>query len=474
MPRPELTVYRYLEVLQRPGWKDSQDSKGLSPCITYGWLGVATKMVPEEHFQKMAIMNLLGTVDYDLDEISYTKGGFKTGFDMAAKYAIEPQGEFQIAAFAGLISHDFQTFVRPIQNQWVKEKRGSTNLGPRDIKPSDWSALLIADCAALVPFGFEPIEDYNRSRVGVTAGMLHQTCHDLLFDTGCSNRINSVQYSDAAGIAKYGIHAAFANGFIEAMAKTFVDSLPDSPEKPKPYFGYNAHLVVGAWNGFNTRYRPWERTIKYTRQLVASQSVESKSLLDLSRADLILRDCDLTRDVGDSWTRATKSTSADLIPRNTESYFIPSRVSDLLKTPGTTPPTLCVKCGPTFSAILSNNSMEEVHAVAGLPDYVTSCRAASLAVGLRRVSLWALSPKCCESCACRIGFWADAVGYSVLTALLADEPTTGNSTWCLQNYFVAAITYWPINLPFLLSGFDILADVIPVEGAMGVRDVVDI
>ncbi|KAF4507697.1 hypothetical protein G6O67_004168 [Ophiocordyceps sinensis] len=183
---------KYAEVLERPGWKDSRDSKGLSPCITYGWLGVATKMVPEHHFQKMAIMNLLGTVDYDLDEITYTKGGFESGFKLAARHAIEPRGELQIAAFAGLINHDFQTFVRPIQNEWVKQKKGSTNLGPKDVSPADWSALLVADCAALVPFGFETAEQYNFSRVGVTTGMLHQTCHDLLFDTGCSNRINTV------------------------------------------------------------------------------------------------------------------------------------------------------------------------------------------------------------------------------------------------------------------------------------------
>lgn len=203
-------------------------------------------MVPEHHFQKMAIMNLLGTVDYDLDEITYTKGGFESGFKLAARHAIEPRGELQIAAFAGLINHDFQTFVRPIQNEWVKQKKGSTNLGPKDVSPADWSALLVADCAALVPFGFETAEQYNFSRVVVTTGMLHQTCHDLLFDTGCSNRINTVQYSAAAGIARFGIHAAFANGFIEAMARTFLDALPDSDNKPRPYFGYNAHLIVGA------------------------------------------------------------------------------------------------------------------------------------------------------------------------------------------------------------------------------------
>lgn len=464
---------RYAEVLKRPGWKDKRDSKGLSPCILYGWLGVALKMVPPEQFQDMAIMNLLGTVDYDLDEVSYTKGGFETGFELASKYAVDADGGMQIAALAGLISHDFQTFVRPIQNQWVKAKKGSTNLGPKDISPADWSALLVADCAALVPFGFESVDTYNRSRVGVTTGMLSQTCHDLLFDTGCSNRINSVRYSQAAGIAKYGLHAAFANAGQEAMAKTFLDSL-DSPSQPKPYFGYNAHLVVGAWNGYNTRYRVWERAIKYTRQLEASRYRESKAVLKLSQSDLILRDFDLSQDVSETWTRATRSTDKDLIPRKTESYFIPSRVADLLDTPGVKPIDLCPKCTPKFNSLMAQSSMEEVRAMDGLPQEVTNIRAAGLAVGIRRAVMWALTDRCCEACACKIGFWADAVGYSVLSALMIDEPQTESSVWCLQNYFVASTTYWPINLPFLLSGFDVLADIVVDEGAMGVRDVVDI
>jgi hypothetical protein len=258
------------------------------------------------------------------------------------------------------------------------------------------------------------------------------------------------------------------------MAKSFLDALPDSSEKPAPYFGYNANLVVASWNGYNTRYRPWERCIKYTRQLVASKYPESKALLELVGKDLILRDCDLSQDVAESFTRTVNSTDKDLVPRKTESYFIPSRVSDLLQTPGVEPAVLCTKCQPKFDALMSQSSMEEIRAIGGLPEEVTSCRAAGLGVGLRRVALWALTEKCCEECACKIGFWADAAGYSVLSALLIDEPTTGSSIWCLQNYFVGTITYWPVSLPNLLSGFDLLADIVVDEGAMGVRDVVDI
>ena len=55
-----------------------------------------------------------------------------------------------------------------------------------------------------------------------------------------------------------------------------------------------------------------------------------------------------------------------------------------------------------------------------------------------------------------------------------DEPLVGPSTWSLQNYFVGAVTFWPIELPVLLGGFDMLAKMSFDDGAMGDRDIVDI
>lgn len=75
---------------------------------------VATKIVPPKHFEKLAIMNLLGIVDYDLDEGSSINRGSVSGFDLAASLAIEPDGNSKLAATAGLINHDQQSFVRPI------------------------------------------------------------------------------------------------------------------------------------------------------------------------------------------------------------------------------------------------------------------------------------------------------------------------------------------------------------------------
>lgn len=55
-----------------------------------------------------------------------------------------------------------------------------------------------------------------------------------------------------------------------------------------------------------------------------------------------------------------------------------------------------------------------------------------------------------------------------------NESVAGSVTWPLQNYFVGTVAYWPINLPFLLSGFDLVAHITCEDGAMGKRDLVDI
>lgn len=133
------------------------------------------------------------------------------------------------------------------------------------------------------------------------------------------------------------------------------------------------HLLTasGPWGPFGTRYRVWERCVKYMRQLKHSKHQEAEVLLKLSSSDLMLKDYDLHKDVGDEWARAMKSTSSDLIRRHTVPYFIPVDASELLDTPGVEKPSLCDKCRPVFHAVMTSSEKEEVHAARGLPPHVT-------------------------------------------------------------------------------------------------------
>lgn len=149
--------------------------------------------------------------------------------------------------------------------------------------------------------------------------------------------------------------------------------------------------------------------------------------------------------------------------------------TEFFQNPGVQPPALCGDCSPIFDAIMANNDLDGIHAIGGLPEEVTSCCAAGQAVGILRAVLWTInSSSCCEKCACRIRFWADAVAYTVLSALLHEAPDTGCAVWPLKPYFIGTLTFWPIALPFLLSGFDLMAHIICEDRAMGKRDVVDI
>lgn len=125
--------------------------------------------------------------------------------------------------------------------------------------------MMVGDCAAIVPWEFESAEVYNFCRTGMMMGLMQTTFFDIIFDTGFSNQINSCQYAEAAGVARHGIHAAFCIGFYEATGKLFLETLIRSGDTSIPYYGPTAHVAIGPWAAFDTRYRALESCLKYSR-----------------------------------------------------------------------------------------------------------------------------------------------------------------------------------------------------------------
>lgn len=72
-----------------------------------------------------------------------------------------------------MLNYDLQNDIRPIQNRWAVQNDGPFNLGPADVIPQDWTAYLVADCAALVPFAYD--QSYDQSRTGMINGMSTST-----------------------------------------------------------------------------------------------------------------------------------------------------------------------------------------------------------------------------------------------------------------------------------------------------------
>ncbi|PVH73798.1 hypothetical protein DL98DRAFT_576031 [Cadophora sp. DSE1049] len=445
------------EFMKNPIWNAMGYSQGFPPSVAIGWIGIQRKTTPVRDTAEVVALQLLGTVDFDLDLSGDNNTGFEEGFRIASQYAGAAGTSLQRAAFIGMINYDFQIDIRPIRNRWVVERKGPWNLGPMDVAPEDWTAYLVADCAALVPFGYDA--DYLTSRIGMANGMIFLQCQVLIFDTGCSNRAVTVPYAESAGVAKFGIHAAYAVTAYTATAKHVLDF-------NDLCFGYSATLIAGVWGPFQTRYRVWERFIKYTRQLKKS---DPGNLLDISFRDLLLKDYDLTKEVGEEWARAMRSDDSDLMARPTAKYFVP--VADLFNIPGVQVPKLCHSCASNFDEVMRSQELEEIHALEGLPDVFG--RRVSLAVGIRRAATWACDTSC-DSCACKVGYWADQAAYIVLVATMQDEAILGQREWMLQNYLVGCVALWPVSMSFLLSGFDLTAELSFEEGAMGDRDVVDI
>ncbi|KAG4442982.1 hypothetical protein IFR05_001513 [Cadophora sp. M221] len=369
----------YKGFMEDPGWNATGYSKGVPPCVA---------MVQD--IADVVALQLLSTVDFDLDQSSDNILGVESGFECAVRHTSAAGTPLQKASFLGMLNYDLQNDIRPIQNSWAAESNGPWNLGPADVSPEDWTA-----------------------RTGIANGMIFLQCQDLIFDTGCSNRVATVPYAEAAGVARYGVHAGYAVAVYSATAKHIFNG-NDVP------FGYSAVMCAGPWSPFSTRYRVWEHCVKYVRQLKKS---DPGHLLELSYRDLMVKRYNLNLAVG------------------FVKYFVP--VSDVSKVPGVIVPDLCQACVSAFEKVMHSQELEEIHALEGLPDVFV----------VQRV-------------------WLSL--YVELRSLMQDEAVLGASEWMLQNYLVGCVGLWPISMPFLLSGFDLMAELSFEDGAMGERDIVDI
>jgi hypothetical protein len=118
----------------------------------------------------------------------------------------------QGAGIVALLNYDLQQYVCPIQEKWVRDGLGSTNLRPKAIPPADWVAALIANstCICAYAYVYEGPAVYTESKVGSFVGLLISNMHDLLYDLAMSNLMSSVMYAAAAGIVEENLHCIFA------------------------------------------------------------------------------------------------------------------------------------------------------------------------------------------------------------------------------------------------------------------------
>ncbi|QKX57040.1 uncharacterized protein TRUGW13939_04148 [Talaromyces rugulosus] len=344
--------------------------------------------------------------------------------------------------------------------------------------PKEWTMALSGDCAALTPYGYLSETQYDPSQPGQFTSVLVANLHDLLYDHGASNRMSGTMYAAGAGLAKDDIAVAYSVGMVDAIARR-ICHIEDNKDL---IYGDSVYLITFSWAPFNTRYRTWERFIKYTRLLEASTSSDASRVVENSRRGKVLAvsDQDLeTIPVRESWEEAMKPSSPSRLTSRITQAYTPTPISVIFEKYGMSPPGLCSKCGPLVQA--SINANKEIHAIAGLPQKVVLCDSVGLAAGLNHVATLAAAKgndsssreSCCDDCACKLGSWIDKMSYKVLVAMMASEPRSTPQEWLLENYLVICATLWPICVISILSGFDLIADAQFQPGAMGERDAVD-
>lgn len=443
----------------------------VAPCTLFGWAGLFKKVVRVQDIPDMISMQLLGTVDYDFDKNDNHKLGMGRSGAVAARHCITPASQLQGGAMVGLLNYDLQHCLRDIQLDWAIGGQGSAIRGPPSISPREWTMALSGDCAALTPYGYIPESHYDPSQSGQFTSVLVANLHDLLYDHGASNRMSGMMYTAGAGRAKDDIAAAYSVGMVDAIARR-ICHLPDGKDL---IFGDSVYMITFSWAPFNTRYRTWERFVKYTRLLEASSSPDASRILEMSHRGKVLAvsDQDLeTIPVRDSWEAAMSPLSPSrLTPRVTQAYTLPP-IPVVFKKYQVYPPGLCSKCGPLLQASIGVDS--QIHAIAGIPQKVVTRDSVALAAGLSQVAILAAKGNhVCDECACRLGSWVDGISYKVLVAMMASEPETSPQEWLLENYLVICTTLWPTWVISILSGFDLIANAKFQPGAMGERDAVD-
>jgi len=456
----------YTEEAQR-AWCNTKFAP-MSPCAAFIWLAVQRKTISKSDLDACNALTLLGTVDFDLDRVEAYKPGFSHALGIAMRHVGEIGTQMQGTALAALLNFDVQKYVRQVQELWVAGKKGAANFGPQAIRAEDWVATIVGDCGGLAAFAYEGAAVYAESRSTMFPALLLANTHDLLFDMATSNLMSSVMYAAAAGGSDYNIAPIFATSTADAVARR-ICALPDTA---LALYGDNSVLGISAWAPFNERYRTWERFVKYSRQIGRSTSAAAQRVAEMARTPLVLKDCDIL-DLEEAWRNATGTVSQhDFSPRQTIAYK-PASAPEILDIFGVPQPELCAKCTISFRSSVNSFDSDEILAIDGLPQTVVSCKAVARAAAIHRAATFATGDNCCDACACRIGCWADAAGYTVLTALMASDQTASASEWILECYAVWAVTTSPVSVATVLTGFDLICELKEQDGAMGVRDVLD-
>ncbi|KAK9688124.1 hypothetical protein K7432_014509 [Basidiobolus ranarum] len=447
---------------------NSEGYELLSPCVAFIWLGLQKKIVHRDDSDICAKMQLLSTVDYDYDLSPESKDGFSSALRVAGNlFVADTSDAMGRAASAALISMDLQAQVRDVQNSWLlHEKKQRVYMTGGNISPGDWYDATVADCAGLCPFGYEGTERHETSRPGMFIAMVLANSYDVVYDIGCSNRMSSITYAYEKSRVMVDKLLTLVDTEMEAIA----DRVCHSESDIVPLYGDSAALVTGAWAPFNCRYRSWERYVKYIRQqrstIMHVENIDECLGRD-NAVDSTVSNCDSLKN---RWIKMI-DTGVETVNKHRSEI---TSVSWPMMTPWTENiplPLLCTQCAPQLNAVVFCGERE----VLLIPPAVGMCKDSSAvfrAAGLRDMAMWAAGSGACDLCAVRVSQWIDEASHIVLVDLMKSEPRLNSQHWLAECYGVWAVAK-SIKISSTLVGFELDAELLHEEGAMGIRDVED-
>ncbi|RNJ60410.1 hypothetical protein D7B24_008101 [Verticillium nonalfalfae] len=129
------------------------------------------KIIPDAVMDEAACLQMLSSVDYDMDRRPEFKYAFEHSLGVAKMCLLSPENGMRGLALAALLSYDIQQLVRMQHERWIREQHGAFSFG--DIEMSPEECIRLASASAVV---VSQADTFRRERPG--PGLLTMSVRD--------------------------------------------------------------------------------------------------------------------------------------------------------------------------------------------------------------------------------------------------------------------------------------------------------
>ncbi|KAF3343209.1 hypothetical protein VdG2_08639 [Verticillium dahliae VDG2] len=412
------------------------------------------KIIPDAVMDEAACLQMLSSVDYDMDRRPEFKHAFEHSLGVAKMCLSSPENGMRGLALAALLSYDIQQLVRMQHERWIREQHGAFSFGDLDMSPEECIPLAVGDCGGQGPYGYQNSEQYRLGKPSMFISMIVANSHDVLYDICSQNRVSNILYAEVKGGSLENWHTVLAHSGMDSIAER-INLLK---EGEVPLYGDTAALGTGCWAPFNGRYRSLERYIKYSKLLKRSQHPDAGKIMALSRQQWVYQDYNITHsDLVAYWKLSIDSDGIrQTKPRTRHTYKVVMDERLLSGDSILKGLDICGDCHGLLADKISNAQYSVTSAIELSPS-VANASSVQWASLLVQVANWCSELQVCSTCAALIGNRLDEMAYRVLVELMKNEPKTSAKDFLAEHFITRDQAELSFN-PAPISADDIIIE----------------